>query len=528
MAEAGPASRTRAASRTSRESTPTAYNPPRRTGRASHDATPATNRRAAGRVTNRATPAPRDGDDALPPVSTKTSKAYGSSGRLTGPVQMDVNQAFRRPDLAINTAVAESRARDPGFLPVVAEDVGENQAATKQQLQNDLQGTGQEEADEEENTGQIAGALDISAWATRVAEEGTWFGRIKRSLLEMWTTVYASFVMVGRSCGEWLGGLSAPWVFLLVVYILLFYGVLELFYGPIHPLLDSATWRAIRPSTSSYFAAPQPDDGPLRTRLRAIEEQISNIDTRYLNLLDGKAKPQISPRINWFEAGQGAIVDPYLSSPSFVAKDNFASAGYFAALFALQRHAPVPVPFSRAANEALTHWHDGGLDRWCAPPSRGKLQLTVITARSIAPRELIVEHIAKDATVNIGMAPREIELWVEIENPDVRFEVYRAILASDPSLLHPSSPQLDRELAAAQALPPDFMLVGRFLYDINTNQAIQNFNVPLDLDFLGVQSTRFAVRVNSNWGSYDATCINRLRLHGIDMSGEVELLEEPL
>ena len=537
MSEAGPFSRTRAASRTSRESTPTAVNPTRRTGRASRETTPATVRRAAGRAANRATPAPRDGDDALPPVSNKNSKAYGSSGKLTGPVQMDVNQAFRRPDLAINNALAESSARDASRLPILAEDAVESQINVNQQLQNDLQraaptaggnrGAFEDEADEEEIAEQTAGPFDISAWAIRVAEEGTWFGRLKRSLLDMLTVIYAFFLMACASVVNWLMGMTAwdraRWAAFLYSVFFIF----DVFYGPFHPLLDSASMRAIRPATGTYFAVQKPVS-PTRMRLQAIEDQLSTLNFKFLNFFDDKTKVEIHPQINWFELGQGAVIDPNLSSPSFAAKDDFTFSAYFAALFTLQRHAPAPAPFSRASIEALTHWNDGGLDRWCAPASRGKLQLTVLTARPIAPRELIVEHIAKDATIYIGMAPREIELWIDVDNPDVRFEVHAAILASDPSLLDSSSPQLDRELADSQALPPNFMLVGRFYYDINTNQAVQNFHVLLDLAFLGIKSTRFAVRVNSNWGSYDATCINRLRLHGIDMSGEVEVLEAPL
>lgn len=528
MADAGPASRTRAASRTSRESTPTTVLPTRRTARGSRDATPAANRRATGRGINRGTPAPRDGDDALPPVSTKTSKAYGSSGKLTGPVQMDINQVFRRPEMAINTALAQSSARAVGNLPVLDEDAEEAQAAVNQQFLNDVQRAAEGRADEEGLTGQVGGPLDISAWATRVADEQTWFGRVKRSLLQMWITTHEFLFEVGGSFIAWLMSLSTPGRAIFFGHILLLWVFLDVFYGPIHPLIDSTSMRNVRPSTSAFFQVQKHDDSRTRIRLRAVEDQLSSLSSRYLNLFDDKAKPPMSPQINWFEAGQGAVVDPYLTSPSFATKRDLTLTGYVAALFALQKQLPASVPFSRAANEALTHWNDGGLDRWCAPPSRGKLQLTVITARPIAPRELVVEHIAKGASIHVGMAPREVELWVDIEDFDVRFEVNKAILAFDPTLMHLSSPQDGKEIADAQALPPSFVLVSRFLYDIHANQAIQNFNIPLDLDTLGLQSTRFAVRVNSNWGSYDATCLNRLRLHGIDMSGEVEVLEEPL
>ena len=531
MSEAGPSSRTRAASRASRESTPTAVNP-RRIGRAAREDTPATVRRATGRVANRLNPAPHDGDDALPPVSNKNSKAYGSAGKLTGPVQMDVDQAFTRPDLAINTAVAQSSARDTGHLPTVAEVATVTQFETNEHLDDDFQGapqhaSGTQPADladqgEEEHEDRTVGPVDVSAWATRVAEERTWLGRVKRFLLDVSTMIGAFLLMVYNHLDDSLMRRTSFekvfWVFLLTGAFLLF----DLLYGPLHPMLDSPQMRAIRSATGDHNATPKSSS---LGRFGLIEDRVSDLEHKFFNMFSTKMTSEIHPQINWFEIGQGAIIDPYLSSPSFVAKDDFSLTAYFTALFTLQQHAPAPAPFSRAPAEALTHWNDGGLDRWCAPSSRGKLQLTVLTARPIAPKQLMVEHIAKGATIFVGMAPREIELWADIGDPEAFFNLERAILASDPSL-DPSSTQSDKELASSQALPSTFLPVARFYYDINSNQAIQSFNVPFDLAAMGIKSSRFAVRANSNWGSYDATCINRLRLHGVDMSGEVEELEE--
>ena len=532
MSEAGPATRTRAASRTSRESTPTATNPSRRTGRAAREDTPATVRRGAGRLANRRNLAPHDGDDALPSVSNKDSKAYGASGKLTGPVQMDVDQAFTRPDLAINTAIAQSSARDAGHLPTVAEATAETQIQSNDNANTNFQGAPQHAVetqraspDEEEHEDQTVRAFNISAWAIRVAEEGTLFGRLKRFLINVWTKISAYSLVVQDYLAEsWISRRFFENVFTLLLLAVLFF-VIDLLYGPLHPVLDSPQMRAMRPSTGYNLTAPK--DGTSR-QFVLFENRVSDLELKYLNIASTKATSAIHPQINWFEIGQGAVIDPHLSSPSFVAKDDLTFTAYFTALFTLRKHARAPAPFSRAPAEALTHWNDGGLDRWCAPSSRGKLQLTVHTARPIAPNELIVEHIAKGATIFVGMAPREIELWADIQDPDAFTNLQRAILTHDRSLLLESSPQSDKELAPSQALPITFLPIGRFHYDVNNNQAVQNFIVPIDLAAMGIKSSRFAFRANSNWGSYDATCINRLRLHGVDMSGEIEDLEEAL
>ena len=233
--------------------------------------------------------------------------------------------------------------------------------------------------------------------------------------------------------------------------------------------------------------------------------------------------PKVTPtvhQVNWFAAGNGAVVDPYLSSPVDLICEN-KDTSWVAWFMNVGR---LCTPSSRMHGQVLRPWSEPD-DRFCAPPGRGKLQLSVLTSRPVAPTELVIEHMPKDASIYIGDAPKEIELWVHIDDGEVRDKVLEYVHNMFPGWLDPSSPQKDRELAPGQALTAEYVLVGRWTYNIWENENIQSFTIPFPLKTLGVASTKFAFRVNSNWGDYAATCIYRLRMHGKDASGIVEDLE---
>ena len=176
---------------------------------------------------------------------------------------------------------------------------------------------------------------------------------------------------------------------------------------------------------------------------------------------------------------------------------------------------------------ALQSWDDPVEDRWCAPKSGGKLQLAIEIARPILPTEFVVEYMAKQRSPNpwMTMAPKELELWIRIENEDVRRKVIHAIDTWHPELWDHSSPQ-GKELHDVRALGEEYVPVGRWIYNIYDKQNVQGFKLLTPLLEFGVQTDKFVIRVNSNWGNMEYTCINRFRMHGVDTSGIQDYLEE--
>ena len=562
-------------------------------------------RARGGRNSRQPTPVPRDGDDNMPPVPNKTSKAYGAPGKMAAKAQNDSFKGYRDPAAAIEkihgkdsdvtslspvpeeSESSRSRPRvrraipDPNSVRTQSMLDAQFESVDEAAYERDIQagGAGQSPVrDEKANEGTVTparllGNAEALGYADPTPDRSSlvetfWGPRGGFPLEHHWSNPnhpwFDEMPWYWQLCGYImyfanplnlirLVCFSFPtYIFESIMHALtfLYYNVnfialskkiaivlgfcfvADLLVGPILPVnYDLPGMRALRPHTGLWNTPPScPNVDELKLRISRyqlgnLDGRITDLEKKCFSLLDNNAKSAPKPRINYFEPGQGARVNPYLTSPS-LSHQSISWSRYIIALVTLQPYRPMPVAGSPI--QALTEWTDGGLDRWCAPVSRGKLQITVHTAKEIAPSELVIEHIAKDASIRIGMAPREVELWAEVIDDDAFLELHGAISSAHPELFDMSSPQMDRELDASLSLPNNFLLVGRFLYDIHSNEAVQSFALPFDLAFLNIKAQKFSVRVNSNWGDLGATCLNRLRLHGKDMSGEVEWLVDPL
>ena len=282
----------------------------------------------------------------------------------------------------------------------------------------------------------------------------------------------------------------------------------------------------------------------LSQRLYKLEGQVLRLTESAINNRYARSR-----QINWFSFDLGARADPYLSSPcarrpklkikskwSLRWKDIKSSWKSSPDDLPLQQQSPSSGGSSSNAispNTALTPWIEFE-PRYCAPSGRGKLQLAVITPRPITPTELVVEHFRRDQVPLIGSAPKEVELWIEIRDDDndddakLREEVTQRIMKIYPDILSRTYTQKDRLLDPKLALGPEWVPVGRWTYQISAHDNVQYFRIPLDLASLGVVAKQQVVRVNSNWGNVDRTCLVRVGLHGEDPSAPAEYLEDDI
>ena len=259
----------------------------------------------------------------------------------------------------------------------------------------------------------------------------------------------------------------------------------------------------------------------LHNRVTKIEQHVQDLSLNPTSADTAATQHQI----NWFTQSFGAGIDLYLSSPTVLGCDpTWTPEGRPWSMFKSQACPKISLSLPHYA--ALSPWKDPVDDSWCAPPSDGKLQLTVVLPRTIVPTELVVEHAAMDEMPVgfMGSSPREVELWIQVPDDESRAALVQAITHMDPSLLEDSSPQ-GKALGNDQALPVDFVPVGRWEYDIWTKQSLQSFPLSLPLAHYGISTAKVAVRVNSNWGNVRFTCVSRLRLYGEDVSGMVEKLD---
>ncbi|OMP86350.1 Spindle pole body-associated protein sad1 [Diplodia seriata] len=183
--------------------------------------------------------------------------------------------------------------------------------------------------------------------------------------------------------------------------------------------------------------------------------------------------------VNFFSRSLGAVVDPHLTSPTM------ASRGL--ARRALQKLTWIPGDLPPAA--ALVAWEEP-TDCWCAArsPGSGKAQIGVIMPYKIVPETLLVEHIPRDGTLDIGSAPRGMEVWVEVEDEGVR-------------AAFPAIEDRPRE---------KFVRVGSFEYKVDALNHVQAFNLNSELL---TPVNKVVVRVTGTWGR-DWTCLYRLRMNG--------------
>ena len=220
-------------------------------------------------------------------------------------------------------------------------------------------------------------------------------------------------------------------------------------------------------------------------------------------------------RVNWFSRGLASVsarfTSPTLSIP-LTWKETFASVLF--PLYGLPMW-ETERPMFEDPESIFNAWDSYG-QKWCAPSRRGKLQVMVRLAHSIAPTEIQIEHMKKSEMPDlaIGTAPKEIELWVRVLDPKVRQKVIDAIEEFHPLIMYKEESQRDKKIDPKLALDRTWVPVARWDYDIHRIQNRQGFFVPFNLSYLGVKTRDVALRVNSNWGSTNSTCLYRVRLYG--------------
>lgn len=211
---------------------------------------------------------------------------------------------------------------------------------------------------------------------------------------------------------------------------------------------------------------------------KAYQDQIRLQSLAFANLV---ANAEIGLRkVNYFSTGLGARIDPFLTSSTFVRETSLSTKAYNK-LFA--------IPGRRPPVAALEKWDEPG-ECWCAAPDdkgKGLAQLSVSLAQKMIPRQVTVEHLPKQASLDFTSAPKDMEIWAETDE----WLQNRADCSGE-------APQLG------------WKCLGKFSYNVHADNHVQTFN----LDFtLTKPVAKTIVRVNNNWGS-DHTCLYRVRLHG--------------
>lgn len=280
--------------------------------------------------------------------------------------------------------------------------------------------------------------------------------------------------------------------------------------GELDAKLESRLQQALR----AVEAAPAPlSSKEVRQMVRdAVQEELGRAQLGALARggIHRSWAADLRHRVNFFAVGTGAVVNPLKSSPTY--KAPLAPFGTRSWLGSGKKAPPLPV------NSVLLPWDDSG-DGWCGANTidrRGRpsgVTLSVQLGRVITPEHVVVEHILPDATLEPAARPREMELWVQVD------EVQQQQRLLDFAATHFPPRARDGEVPPPAEAWCDgaecFYLVARFEYESNPLQGgVFVHRLSDELGPLGVRTDHVRVVARSNFGDAGKTCFYRLRLYG--------------
>ncbi|RPD52617.1 hypothetical protein L227DRAFT_514558, partial [Lentinus tigrinus ALCF2SS1-6] len=148
---------------------------------------------------------------------------------------------------------------------------------------------------------------------------------------------------------------------------------------------------------------------------------------------------------------------------------------------------------------------------WAMLGSRGTLGVTL--ARTVIPRAVTIDHVAKPLLLQVESAPRDVEVWVvpDLKSGDgaqsriggAMFTASGADLLDHNGLFQPYGFRTTT-----------FVRLVNLTYDIHSSHPTQTFPVPGEVNQLNLKTDTVLFRFLTNWGNEDYTCVYRIRVHG--------------
>ena len=290
-----------------------------------------------------------------------------------------------------------------------------------------------------------------------------------------------------------------------LVMVSVFFLVLSLLFMDIYrgPLLGARfDLLKLRSSPANSSLPASGDLHILSNRVNALEEALRRVSST----------PLEEARVNWFSPMHQTLINPYYTSPTKVVYHIHGTQIYTtrkpSSLIAWIKGFKYTKITSGSPASVLGPWDEAAGPSWCAPNGDAKLQLAVALSGRVIPQELRVEHVPRGEEIapNSAPAPKEIELWMEVEDDSTRQSIGQAFEDTYGNL------EWEADTGSVRALPKTYVPIGRWTYDYHSPNNIQSFLVQIDLQ--GAATENVAVRVNKNWANFSSTCLYRLRMYG--------------
>ncbi|RDB25835.1 Spindle pole body-associated protein sad1 [Hypsizygus marmoreus] len=166
--------------------------------------------------------------------------------------------------------------------------------------------------------------------------------------------------------------------------------------------------------------------------------------------------------------------------------------------------------------------HNG--DCWPFAGSEGQLGVALAAPTYIS--DITIDHVAREVAFDMRTAPRQMEVWAMVEGKDNIAKVKEWMAEKERRRVEAKErgDEVEEEPAYPKTLPktPQYIRIANFTYNIYAPKNIQTFPVSQEIRDLGVDFGIVVLRIKSNWGREEYTCLYRLRVHGERM-GETPL-----
>lgn len=276
-------------------------------------------------------------------------------------------------------------------------------------------------------------------------------------------------------------------------------------------LEDHRNQKSTQPSWITRLTSPINNNNGNNFSQAAVETMVEEAILRF--------QEKMTRKVDYADIELGARVDPIMTSST-------AKIGGSLAQSLLARFVGRNNRQSRAvaAENALSVELRSGN---CWPFAGQDGRLVVRLSEWVFVDEVGISHVPSDLAVRRGVAPKEFEVWVEVESAEDREgmrEAMRGVYPTSGNRVNILSDydqsdyddDLDEEFdKLMKTTGQRYVMVGRFLYDINAPFHLQQYNFPRAasrwLKKCPVRNIMF--RFRQNWGG-EVTCVYKALVYG--------------
>ncbi|KTW27154.1 uncharacterized protein T551_03148 [Pneumocystis jirovecii RU7] len=194
----------------------------------------------------------------------------------------------------------------------------------------------------------------------------------------------------------------------------------------------------------------------------------------------------------------GARINPFLTSSTYLQRPTKFIPNLLSKIFW-----DIGCTWGYPPAMAIHHENNVGMC-WAFPGSIG--QISIRLSETIFLTDVTIEHVDSKIAHDVSTAPRDIELWVQVDDLHMREKMIQQSLSSIKQ--------------SENIIPPSkfYVLAATMTYNVFSTYPIQTFPIPVGIRQLNIPIENVIFRIINNWGNNKFTCLYRVRVHGTSLS----------